>query len=93
MNLKAAKRTYDRCGIVYPDGTHGHCTWIETNTEGKAVRAFSNSCDGIMYYPAMRQLEKWNQTELADRADRNQQERWDSVAYFVALEGRIDKEG
>ena len=90
MDLKADKRLH-RCSIIYTDG-HGHCTFVEVNKSGKAVKAYSNSCDGIVYYPAIAQLKEWDQLHLADRADRAQQSRWDEISHFESENGRIEKE-
>ena len=90
MDLKAQETIMGRCFIIYPDGSHGHCTSVSLNSKGKAISAFSNSCDGIDFKPAIIQAKMRGYSQ--ERIDHVWQERWDEVSYFEVNGKRVDKE-
>ena len=89
MNLERHETITGRCAIIYPDG-HGHCTSVSLNAEGKAVSAFSNSCDGIRFCPAIVEARLKNYEQ--ERIDLIWQQRWDAISHFEINGERVEKE-
>ena len=89
MDLERHETITGGCAIIYPDG-HGHCTSVSVNAEGKAVSAFSNSCDGIRFCPAIVEAKLKNYTQ--EPIDFVWQNRWDAVSYFEINGERVEKE-